>query len=246
MEKISIEFNQKEPKYLQLKSYIQNQVVGGVWETGSKLPSEEILMKQLDVSRGTIRKAFDLLIEDGVVERIHGVGTFVKSAKITYPFAQELVSFEEAMNKKKISFETEVIKFTKILPNKNIQKRLNISKDEEVFYIERRRKVDDKTVIVLFNWVTSERASGLENEDLEQQGLFTSLEKVMNQKIKYGSRKFTAELVDKKLAKLMDLPEKSPVLKIEQITFREDNSPIETSDVFLDSSEYPIESTLFR
>jgi len=94
--------------------------------------------------------------------------------------------------------------------------------------------------------LTSERACGLENEDLEQQGLFTSLEKVMNQKIKYGSRKFTAELVDKKLAKLMDLPENSPVLKIEQITFREDNSPIETSDVFLDSSEYPIESTLFR
>ena len=60
MEKISIEFNQKEPKYLQLKSYIQNQVVGGVWDAGSKLPSEEILMKQLDVSRGTIRKAFDL------------------------------------------------------------------------------------------------------------------------------------------------------------------------------------------
>ena len=236
MEKISIEFNHKEPKYLQLKSYIQNQVVGGIWDAGSKLPSEEILMKQLDVSRGTIRKAFDLLIEDGVVERIHGVGTFVKSAKITYPFAQELVSFEEAMNKKKISFETEVIKFTKILPNK----------DEEVFYIERRRKVDGRTVIVLFNWVTSERATGLENEDLEQQGLFTSLEKVMNQKIKYGSRKFTAELVDKKLAKLMDLAEKSPVLKIEQITFREDNSPIETSDVFLDSSEYPIESTLFR
>ena len=244
MEKISIEFNQKEPKYLQLKSYIQNQVIGGVWDAGSKLPSEEILMKQLDVSRGTIRKAFDLLIEDGVVERIHGVGTFVKSAKITYPFAQELVSFEEAMNKKKISFETEVIKFTKILPNKKIQKRLNIGKDDEVFYIERRRKVDGKTVIVLFNWVTSEIASGLENEDLEQQGLFTSLEKVMNEKIKYGSRKFTA--VDKKLAKLMDLPEKSPVLKIEQITFREDNLPIETSDVFLDSSEYPIESTLFR
>ena len=44
----------------------------------------------------------------------------------------------------------------------------------------------------------------------------------------------------------MDLPQKSPILKIEQITFREDNSPIETSDVFLDSSEYPIESTLFR
>ena len=67
------------PLYQQISDYIQRRIVYGEFPPGSLLPSERALAKDLNVNRGTVISAYDLLYSNGMVERIKGSGTKVST-----------------------------------------------------------------------------------------------------------------------------------------------------------------------
>jgi len=66
-----------EPIYLQIKNLIAKRIESGEWRAGQKLPSENDLVNALEVSRMTINRALRELTQQGLVERVHGLGSFV-------------------------------------------------------------------------------------------------------------------------------------------------------------------------
>ncbi len=66
-----------EPIYQQIKTTIKQHIASGEWPAGQKLPSENALVGALDVSRMTINRAFRELTQEGLIRRVHGLGTFV-------------------------------------------------------------------------------------------------------------------------------------------------------------------------
>jgi DNA-binding LacI/PurR family transcriptional regulator len=66
-----------QPLYLQLANFLRRQLAVGVWQLNDRLPPEIELCQQFDVSRGTVRQAMDLLVNQGLLQRIPGKGTFV-------------------------------------------------------------------------------------------------------------------------------------------------------------------------
>lgn len=70
----------RTPMYAQVCAYIRDKIREGKWKDGSRLPSENQLAQQFDVSRITIRGAMEQLVEEGAVYRIQGRGTFVAEA----------------------------------------------------------------------------------------------------------------------------------------------------------------------
>lgn len=67
-----------QPLYRQIKDYILAHVRSGEWPAGTRVPSENQLVRQLGVSRMTINRALRELMQEGFLSRLHGVGTFVK------------------------------------------------------------------------------------------------------------------------------------------------------------------------
>lgn len=65
------------PLYQQISDYIQKRIAYGEYPPGSILPSERALANDLDVNRGTVIAAYDMLYSNGMVERIKGSGTKV-------------------------------------------------------------------------------------------------------------------------------------------------------------------------
>jgi GntR family transcriptional regulator len=65
------------PRYAQLADLFRQRIVRGTWRTGTKLPSLELLTKEFDVARVTVRQAVDLLQREGLVSAQRGRGTFV-------------------------------------------------------------------------------------------------------------------------------------------------------------------------
>lgn len=63
------------PLYLQVRDFLRNEILQGTYT--EKIPPEYDLMNQFDVSRATIRRAIQTLIEEGVLESRQGLGTFV-------------------------------------------------------------------------------------------------------------------------------------------------------------------------
>ena len=70
-----------EPIYLQIKQIIQQRIDSGEWPAGQKLPSENELVNALEVSRMTINRALRELTQEGLIRRVHGVGSFVAEAR---------------------------------------------------------------------------------------------------------------------------------------------------------------------
>ena len=66
-----------EPIYLQIKKTIEQRISSGEWTAGQKLPSENDLVAALDVSRMTINRALRELTQEGLIKRVHGLGSFV-------------------------------------------------------------------------------------------------------------------------------------------------------------------------
>lgn len=69
------------PKYRALRDKMLELIENGTWEAGAKLPTEADLAKQLPVSLGTIQKAYSTLMNDGVIGRRRGLGSFVQQRK---------------------------------------------------------------------------------------------------------------------------------------------------------------------
>ncbi|MFN3614157.1 MAG: GntR family transcriptional regulator, partial [Rubrimonas sp.] len=65
------------PLYEMVDSLIRKRLVENVWGPGTMLPSEIQLAKELGVSQGTVRRALDALVAEGLLNRRQGLGTFV-------------------------------------------------------------------------------------------------------------------------------------------------------------------------
>lgn len=67
--------------YSQVMEKLRKKILTGEYQVNSKLPSELELMKIFNVSRVTLRKAIEGLVNDGIVEKVQGIGTFVRKPK---------------------------------------------------------------------------------------------------------------------------------------------------------------------
>lgn len=65
------------PLYLQLAGYLRQQIDTDAWQPNTQLPPEVDLTARCSVSQGTVRQAMDLLVNQGLLQRIPGKGTFV-------------------------------------------------------------------------------------------------------------------------------------------------------------------------
>src|SRR5579862_4392751 len=70
------------PRYLQVKQYILERISGGALRAGARVPSENELVRELEVARMTANRALRELAADGVLVRVAGVGTFVAEQRV--------------------------------------------------------------------------------------------------------------------------------------------------------------------
>lgn len=71
----------RSPLYMQVRQILLSQIQSGDWRPGQQIPTEPVLASQFEVSIGTIRKAIDSLVNDGLILKKEGIGTFVKTYK---------------------------------------------------------------------------------------------------------------------------------------------------------------------
>jgi GntR family histidine utilization transcriptional repressor len=69
-------------RYLQVKQYILQQISDGALRAGARVPSENELVRELEVARMTANRALRELAADGVLVRVAGVGTFVAEQRV--------------------------------------------------------------------------------------------------------------------------------------------------------------------
>jgi DNA-binding GntR family transcriptional regulator len=160
------------PLYFQVASRLQELIEAGTIPVGTRLENEIDLADQLGVSRPTMRRAIQYLVERGMLIRRRGVGTQVVHPKVRRPV--ELSSLYDDLIKAGKRPKTEIRAF-KVLPATDaLAEALAIPEGTEVTWVERLRYTGDEPLALMSNAVPLDVLL-LRREDLENHGLYELL-----------------------------------------------------------------------
>ena len=243
---MEIDKNSLVPIYEQVMDYIKKKIEKGEWKKGDKISTEKDLMELFDVSRGTIKKAISLLVEEKVLTQKQGKGTFVIDENISFPLAEGLISFSESMKSQGIDFETELINLEKKKADEKIAEQLKINIGDDYLFIERTRTVHDEVVMFIQNNINIQLAPTIDTADYAHESLFNIVEKYSEHKVAYSETSFAAVPSTKTISELLHIEENSPLLYQEQLVHLEDDSIIELGRVWLKSNKFYVGSILQR
>ena len=206
-------------KYRHIFEQLAEEMRNGTRPADTKLPSETELMAQFDASRGTVRKALDVLQENGYVRKHHGKGVFVlKRDQIEFQF-NGIVSFSEVYaSMLGHSIQTTVAAFEEMPAPAWLAERMGLAANTPVYRIERVRRFDGENVILDINYFVKELVPGL-NETIAATSIYRYIEQELGLQISYAKRKIAAEDVTSLDRERLDLHEYEYVIVITNDTF---------------------------
>ena len=158
----------KMPRYEQVRWHIQTLLTESKWDENTPLPSEQEFADKYQVSVGTVRKAVEKLVEEGVLIKQQGRGTFLKRPD----FNSSLLRFFKFRDKESgYVTPTGIIKKISVIDAiDDINQKLDIDEHEALIYIERVRIVEDKVLLSEKIWLPKncyEAFANLAPEDFE-------------------------------------------------------------------------------
>ena len=124
--------NSTTPLYEQLKNVIEEQINKNELKENDQLPSERELELLYNVSRITVRQAITLAEKEGLVQRVHGIGTFVKKSKIQQRL-NVINTFQSTIEQQGLIASTETLQIKNITADFQLARVLNIDIMESAF-----------------------------------------------------------------------------------------------------------------
>lgn len=218
--------NSDRPLYRQLAGLLVAQIQSGVFPAGSRLPSERELSEQFNVSRITARQAISTLLEDGLIFREQGRGTFVAEPRMRH--LQGLTSFTEDMLARGFQPTSRVLVHEVVEADDELQRNLRLQPGDCVLHLVRLRLASEKPIAIQASHISLSLCLGLEEEDFTNQSLFALLRGKYFVNPSWTEIDVQAVLASKEEASLLQIRTNDPLLVLRGKTFTDSFEPIET------------------
>ena len=161
------------PLYKEVENHLRNQIESGTLVAGDLIPSEPRLARRLGVSQGTVKKAIENLVNQRLLYRHQGKGTYVSHID----FDNSLFRFFSYG-----SGEGEPVRIRKETPMRRVRRgpkkicrTLGVDAGSELLHMERVGYIEDLPVLIEQSWWIASIVSGLEDEDLHVPDLLYAL-----------------------------------------------------------------------
>lgn len=226
------------PLHFQIKEDLRKQIMSGHWSNGENFPTDKQLIENYQVSSTTIRRAVSELVNEGLLERRPGKGTFVRSNGVGEKLVRLTGFFEEI--KERGAVPTAKIIRLGIVPVTNelldSYPRLEVLEGSEIFCIEKVQCMNNEPIIYVKSFWESNVGRVFMNRDLSELGLYQVLEE-NNIVLEEADQFIGATIADEVVAKELGVPRGSAILVMERITYT-DNRPIEYSYNYVRADRY--------
>ncbi|MBU3104896.1 GntR family transcriptional regulator [Clostridium gasigenes] len=213
------------PVYYQLKNDLIIKISQGIWKPGECIASERELCEIYGVSRMTIRQALGELVQEDVLFKIKGKGTFVCEPTVKQ---EDMMSFTDMMKQTGRNLKTEVIEFNKINTPEHLTEIISLDK---VYIINRKRIVDNECIAVEKVYIPVDYCGYIDEKMLEG-SLFKILEE-FGYMVDHSQSSIAAVIMNSELKDLFKVNEAVPLLKMTSKTYTQKGKMI-----FLEESIY--------
>jgi len=232
------------PVYVRIRETLRDQITGGLLKRGEQLPPEHELAAKFSVSRMTIRESIEDLVNEGLLYRRHGVGTFV-----AFPHLQRdhtrLTSFFDKAEEEGVVVRAELLSLEVMEAKPPISQALDLPDGSRVIRIKTLRYANNVPITVHEAYVPHKLFAGIVNENLEAQHLWTLFEKC-GYKVKRAVQRLEAREADKELAKLMKIKHGAAILFKERTVYADDGTPVEFTYCYNRGDVYSLTVALER
>lgn len=228
------------PLYYQISSRLERAIREGVIPSGARLENEISIGVKLGLSRPTVRRAIQELVDKGLLVRRRGIGTQVVQARVSRPV--ELTSLHEDLSHSGIKPATRVLSLERVPADERTAQLLNITVGTVVTRIRRLRSADGTPMALLENLLPPEFAD-ITAEHLEQKGLYEIL-RARGVTIKIANQTIGARRTQGDEHELLDIPKGGPLLTMDRVAFDQGGRVIEAGHHCYRPDLYSFSTTL--
>jgi GntR family transcriptional regulator len=212
--------------YLQIAESIRALLNAGTFPVGTLLPPERLLCEAFEVSRMTLRQAFDLLERDQLIQSQRGRGTLVCPPRMRKEI-QEMRSFTEEIRSRGGVPQSRLLRFELVSPSSTARDVLQLPAGQDVFRIERLRLNDSIPLALEQVEIPKYLCPTLDRYDLESRSLYHVLESEFSLRLDHSTEIISAIVPSRTHRTLLELPRGVSVLQIERKAFATNNTPVE-------------------
>lgn len=215
------------PLYEQIKVLLTQSLIAGEWHPGEAIPSEHELAARFKVSQGTVRKAIDELAAENILIRRQGKGTFVATHN------EEGIKLRflrlTSVDGKKELLENQMISFAKGKAQGDVAKMLRLKGGTSVTEVKRLLTFSGRPVILDHIIIPTNTFKGITATKIQEKNgsMYSMYETEFKIRMVRAEERLKAVAADKETAKLLGIPEKTPLLRIERVSYTYGDVPME-------------------
>ncbi len=210
------------PLYAQVKRRLQGMILSGEYPA-QRFHSEPELCAMFGISRATVRQAIRELVDEGLLTRVQGQGTFVNRDKFDEAFGPSM-NFLDQWASVGRPLRLELRRFQFARPPARIAQVLGIPSESAVLCIERVRYSGRVVISYDYRWIHPDFARTVDRDEAERQSLLEILARRV--KLERGENKVEAALAGREGARLLGLAADDPVLIRDLAYYCRDRVPV--------------------
>lgn len=218
-----------EIKYKNIYNSIKNKITTGVYKENEQIPDEMTLCKEYNCSRMTVKKALDMLVQEGLVYRKRGQGSFVMlQGDIHHRLLlqeSELAGLTRSMPGKT---KSTVLEFRLMFADEKIAQCLKLNVNDPIYNILRLRFIDNKPCILERTYMSVTLIPGI-TLDVLNHSIYNYIEQELCYKIASAQKTSRADISTSFDHQYLLLKDVEPVLEVEQIAYLDNGQPFEYS-----------------
>lgn len=207
--------NLKSPVYAQLADLLRDKIEKGIYTFGMALPSERQIAEQYGINRLTVRRALDVLTQEGLLIRHQGKGTFIRTPKIISDF-ENFEGWGEFLVKQGLSVTNKVLFSGRRCVGYKYSKIFGLDEKDEIFQLVRLRMGDGEPFALEYVNVPCAYVPDFEQYDYTVY-LVSDLYPKHKIEISDNYQKLEIVAVHDPQAKLLNVPENSNIFLLTEI-----------------------------
>lgn len=213
------------PAYARLRDTLTARIARGEWTPDQPIPSEARLAKEFDVSIGTVRKAVDGLVEEGLLERRQGSGTFVRAPSFNATLFRFFPIREKDGSPLSIPSSRIILRQVTEAPHEAAQ----VLETRQVIRIVRLRSLSDQPVLFEDIYIPASRFAGFESLPESSLGplLYPLYFEHFGVMVKRASDEVSFERASDRVAQQLRIQPGDPLAVIRRTAYDIENTPIE-------------------
>jgi GntR family transcriptional regulator len=225
-EKRALDKQSMVPLYRQLAERIEKAIRQGRYPEGTKIPSEPEFMETYRVSRVTVRQAMGILLDQLLITRRQGMGTFVRGRVISQTM-DDIFGFYPALRSKGLNPVTRILDFRIALPDPEVREQLQLAPGEEVLRFTRQYSLEESVWVVIQMNIPSSLAQNWTAREAAKKNSFRLLQENAGVHIGEAHLKIRAAVAKGRVAEWLKIPKGHPVLELRRLTYSVEKKPVE-------------------